>query len=180
MAAPGLPRSHPDRFVLGLLNAVLGEGMSSRLFRQVREALGLAYAVDSTLTMLDETGLLVIYAGVDSERAPEAIRAVLVELDRLRQDPVPEAELRKAREYVKGRLVLGLEDSSAVSAWYGRQALLLDQILNQDEVLAAYDAVRAEDVQRLAQTLFSGNRLCMAAIGPFGEGSELAAALKLE
>jgi len=180
LAVPGLPRAHPDRFVLGLLNAVLGEGMSSRLFLEVREAQGLAYAVDSSPSMLDETGLLVVYAGVDPERAPQAIRAVLGELDRLRQEPVPEAELNKAREYVKGRLVLGLEDSGAVSAWYGRQALLLDQILTPDDVIAAYDAVAAADVQRLAQTLFTGGQLYLAAVGPFGDGDHLGGLLSLD
>ena len=180
LAVPGLPRSHPDRFSLGLVNAVLGEGMSSRLFLQVREAQGLAYAVDSTLGMLDEVGLLVIYAGVDTYRAPHAIRAVLAEMDRLRQEPVPEAELNKSREYVKGRLVLGMEDSGAVSAWYGRQALLLDEMLSLDEVLAAYDGVTSEDVQRLAQTLFTGNQLYLAAVGPFGDGADLGALLNLD
>jgi predicted Zn-dependent peptidase len=179
LAVPGLSRSHPDRFALGLLNTVLGDGMSSRLFLEVREARGLAYAVDSALSMLAETGLLVIYAGVDSGQAPDAIRAVLAELDRLRQEPVSEAELNKAREYVKGRLVLGLEDSSAVSGWYGRQALLLDEILTPDDVLAAYDAVRADDVQRLARTLFAGDQLVLAAVGPFGEGDQLGASLSL-
>jgi predicted Zn-dependent peptidase len=180
LAVPGLPRAHPDRFVLGLLNAVLGEGMSSRLFLEVREAQGLAYAVDSTLSMLDETGLLVVYAGVDPERAPHAIRAVLTELDRLCQEPVHEVELNKAREFVKGRLVLGLEDSGAVSAWNGRQALLLNKILTPDDVLAAYDTVTAEDIQRLAQTLFTKDQLYMAAVGPFGDGDKLAALLRLE
>ena len=180
LAVPGLPRAHPDRFALGLLNAVLGEGMSCRLFLEVREAQGLAYAVDSTLSMLDETGLLVIYAGVDTQRAPQAIQAVLAELDRLRQEPVPEAELNKAREYVKGRLVLGLEDSGAVSAWYGRQALLLKEMLTPDDVIAAYDAVTAEDIHRLAQTLFTPDRLYMAAVGPFGDGGELVAMLRFE
>lgn len=179
LAVPGLSRSHPDRFACGLLNAVLGEGMSSRLFLEVREAQGLAYAVDSTLSMLDEIGLLVIYAGVDAERAPQAIRAILSEVDRLRQEPVPEAELNKTREYVKGRLVLGLEDSGAVSAWYGRQALLLDHILSPEEVLAAYDAVTAEDIQRLAQTLFTSDELYMSAVGPFGDGAELVDMLRL-
>jgi len=179
LAAPGLPRSHPDRFALGLLNTVLGEGMSSRLFLEVREAQGLAYAVDSSLSMLDEAGLLVVYAGVDAERAPQAIRAVLAELDRLRQEPVPGAELHKSREYVKGRLVLGLEDSGAVSAWHGQQALLLDEILSLDDVLTAYDAVTDEDVQRLAQTLFTDDQLQLAAIGPFGDGNELGALLSL-
>jgi len=177
LGVPGLPRSHPDRFVLGLLNTVLGEGMSSRLFLEVREAQGLAYAVDSSVSMLDEAGLLVIYTGVDPKRASQATQAVLVELDRLRQDLVPEVELNKAREYVKGRLVLGLEDSGAVSGWYGQQALLLGKCLSPDDVLAAYDAVTAEDVQRLAQTLFSGNHLYLAAVGPFGDGAALGAVL---
>ena len=180
LATPGLPRAHPDRFVLGLMNTVLGEGMSSRLFLEVREAQGLAYAVDSSLSMLEETGLLVVCLGVDSERTPQAIRAVLNELDRLRQEPVPKTELDKAREYVKGRLVLGLEDSGAVSAWYGRQALLLDEIYTIDDVLAAYEAITADDVQRLAQTLFSGDRLYLAASGPFGDGVELGELLTLD
>jgi predicted Zn-dependent peptidase len=179
LAVPGLPRLHPDRFALGLLNTVLGEGMSSRLFLEVREAQGLAYAVDSSLNMFDEAGLLVVYAGVDSGRAPQAIRAVLAELDRLRQEPVPQAELSKAREYIKGRLVLGLEDSGAVSAWYGRQALLLDEMLTLDDVLVAYDTVTAEDVQRVAQVLFTGDGLHLAAVGPFGDGGELGALLSL-
>jgi predicted Zn-dependent peptidase len=180
LAAPGLSRSHPDRFALGLLNTVLGEGMSSRLFLEVREAQGLAYAVDSSLNMLDEAGLLVIYAGVEAERTPQAIRAVLAELDRLRQEPVPEAELHKAREYVKGRLVLGMEDSGAVAAWYGQQALLLDEILSLDDVLTAYDAVTDEDIQRVAQTLFTDDQLQLAAVGPFGDGNELGALLSLD
>ncbi len=179
LAAPGLPRSHPDRFALGLLNTVLGEGMSSRLFLEVREAQGLAYAVDSSLSMLDEAGLLVVYAGVDAERAPQAICAVLAELDRLRQEPVPEAELHKAREYVKGRLVLSLEDSGAVSAWHGQQALLLDEILSLDDVLIAYDAVTDENIQRVAQSLFTDDQLQLAAVGPFGDGNELGALLSL-
>jgi predicted Zn-dependent peptidase len=179
LAVPGLPRAHPDRFGLALLNAVLGEGMSSRLFLEVREAQGLAYAVDSSLSALDDAGLLVVYAGVNPEQAPRAMRSILAELDRLRREPVLEAELNKAREYVKGRLVLSLEDSGAVSGWYGRQALLLDQMLTPDEVLAAYDAVTAADIQRLARTLFTDEGLCLAAVGPFGDGGELQSALSL-
>jgi predicted Zn-dependent peptidase len=180
LAVPGLARSHPDRFVLSLLNTILGEGMSSRLFLEVREAQGLAYAVDSTLSMLAETGLIVIYAGVDPNRAPQATRSILNELNRLRREPVPDDELNKAREYIKGRLVLGLEDSGAVSAWYGRQALLLDHMLSPDEVLAAYDAVTAHDVQRVAQTLFTANGVYLAAVGPFGDGVDLGSLLSLE
>ncbi len=177
LAVPGLPRSHPDRFGLALLNAILGEGMSSRLFLEVREAQGLAYAVDSSLSALDDTGQLVVYAGVNPEQAPRATRSILAELDRLRREPVSEAELNKAREYVKGRLVLSLEDSGAVSGWYGRQVLLLDKMLTPDEVLAAYEAVTAADIQRLARTLFGDEKVCLAAVGPFGDGDELKAVL---
>jgi predicted Zn-dependent peptidase len=93
---------------------------------------------------------------------------------------VPEAELDKARQYLKGRLVLGLEDSSAVSGWYGRQALLLNETLTPEEVLAAYDEVTAQDMQRLAQTLFTGDQVFMAAVGPFGDGVELGTMLSLD
>jgi predicted Zn-dependent peptidase len=179
LAVPGLQRRHSDRFALGLLNTVLGEGMSSRLFLEVREAQGLAYAVDSSLSMLDETGLLVIYAGVDAGRAPQALRALIAELDRLRQEPVPETELHKAREFVKGRLLLGLEDSSALASWYGRQTLLLGRIWTPDDVLAAYERVTAADIQRLAQTLFTGNQLFLSAVGPFGTGDHLSGLLRL-
>jgi predicted Zn-dependent peptidase len=179
LAVPGLPRRHSDRFALGLLNTVLGEGMSSRLFLEVREAQGLAYAVDSSLSMLDETGLLVIYAGVDAGRAPQALRALIAELDRLRQEPVPETELHKAREFVKGRLLLGLEDSSALASWYGRQTLLLGRIWTPDDVLAAYERVTAADIQRLARTLFTGNQLFLSAVGPFGTGDHLSGLLRL-
>ncbi|NJN92964.1 MAG: insulinase family protein [Anaerolineales bacterium] len=123
LALPGLSRRDPDRYALSVLNAVLGEGMSSRLFLNIREEKGLAYAVDSSLNLLQDTGSLVIYAGVDPDRAPEALQAVLDELDRLRTEPVPSAELHKVKEYLKGRLVLGLEDSFSRAAWVAYQAL---------------------------------------------------------
>lgn len=168
-----LSRNHPDRFVLSTLNTILGDGMSSRLFLEIREKRGLAYAVSSSLSMLQDAGSLVIYAGVDPDRAAEALQAVLEELDRLAETPVPAAELNKAREYIKGRLVLGLEDSFSQAAWYGQQTLLQPEVLSLEQVLAAYDAVTAEDVQRVAQTLLRREGYVLSAVGPFGEGEEL-------
>lgn len=163
----GLSRTDPDRFVLRLLNMMLGEGMRSRLFQQVRERLGLAYCVDSFASTLHDTGTVGIYAGVAAERASETIHAILGELDRLRQEPVPEDELAKARDFLRGRLTLSLEDSLTVAGWYARQELLGPAVLGPDEVLARFDAIEVCDVQRLAQTLFHPERLNLAMVGAF-------------
>jgi predicted Zn-dependent peptidase len=173
LALPGLPRNHPDRYALSLLNAILGEGMSSRLFQNIREERGLAYAVDSGLNLLQDTGALVVYAGVDPERAPEALQAILSELSQLRDEPVPEQELRKAKEYLKGRLVLGLEDSFSQASWVAMQALLLGEVKSLEQVLAAYEAVTVADIQAIAQTVIRPAAYNLAAVGPFGAGESL-------
>jgi predicted Zn-dependent peptidase len=174
LALPGLPRVHPDRYALGVLNTILGDGMSSRLFLNIREDKGLAYAVDSSLSLLQDTGTVVIYAGVDPGRAPEALRAILDELERLRDEPISAKELNKAKEYLKGRLVLGLEDSYSRAAWVAYQALLMDTIKSPEAVLAAYDAVTAAEVRALAQKIVDPSAYSLAAVGPFGQGEALA------
>lgn len=169
----GLSRHDPERYALSVLNAVLGEGMSSRLFLSIREEKGLAYAVDSSLNLLQDTGSLVVYAGVDPERASEALQAILDELDRLRMGPIPPAELHKVKEYLKGRLVLGLEDSFSQAAWVAYQALFMDDIRTPEEVLQIYDAVTAEDVLAVAQKIIVPSAYNLAAVGPFGQGEGL-------
>jgi predicted Zn-dependent peptidase len=143
--------------------------MRSRLFQEVREKRGLAYTVDSYVSALLDTGAVGIYAGVAADRAQEAIQAILDELDRLRQEPVPEVELRKALDFVRGRLTLSLEDSFTIAAWFARQELLGPQVLHPDEVLAHFEAVQAVDVQRMAQRLFRPERLNLVVVGPFAE-----------
>jgi predicted Zn-dependent peptidase len=167
LSAPGLPRHHPDRFALSLMNAILGEGMSSRLFQEIRERLGLAYDVGSSVSMLDDTGAVVAYAGVDPERAPLALQAILTEWDKIRQAPVPVEELRKAKEFLKGRLYLQMEDTFNVTAWAGRQELHRGSILSVEEVVEAIEAVESDDVQILAQRLFRTEKLNCALVGPF-------------
>ena len=176
----GLSRRDPDRFVLRLLNTILGEGMRSRLFQEVRERLGLAYTVDSYTTTLQDTGALGIYAGVGLERTTEAIRAILAELDRMRQEPVPEDELAKAKEFVRGRLALSLEDSFAQAAWYTRQELLGPDVLEPEDVVAYTEAVQAADIQRIAGFVFQENRLNLAVVGPFARnGDEIRQAVQI-
>jgi predicted Zn-dependent peptidase len=168
----GLSRKSPERFTLRLLNVILGEGMRSRLFQEVRERLGLAYSVESYVSALDDAGTVGIYAGVGINRTKEAIHAILKELDRLRQESIPEDELRKAVEFVRGRLALLMEDSFSLAAWYSRQELLGPEMLGPEESVARLEAVRAADIQRLAQTLFQEERLNLAIVGPLGEKDE--------
>ena len=173
LAFPALSRNHPDRYALSVLNAILGDGMSSRLFLSIREDKGLAYAVDSGLSFLQDTGSMMIYAGVDPHRAPEALQAILDELECLRNEPVPSQELRKAKEYLKGRLVLGLEDSFSRAAWVAYQTLFTNTVKSPEEVLAAYEAVTVDDVQAVARKLINPAAYNLAAVGPFGKGEAL-------
>lgn len=176
----GLARSDPDRYALRLANAVLGDGMSSRLFLEVRERRGLAYDVHSYVSAFHDTGAVVVSAGVDPEQTAPAVRAILDEIDKLRQSPVPEAELRKVKEYLKGRTLLGLEDSSSVAQWYATQELLTTELLTPDDAVARIDAVSADDVQRIAQRIFTTEWLNASLIGPEDQPDRLRDLLRLD
>lgn len=179
LSVPGIPRDHPDRFKLRLLNTVLGEGMSSRLFTEIREKRGLAYSINSYVSAMHDTGAVGVYAGVDPRRIEDAIKAILAEWDRLRQESVPADELAKAKEFVKGRLLLQMEDSFSVAAWFGRQEVLSPEVLTVNEVIEAIDAVTVTDIQRVAQGLFLGERLNLAVVGPFEAGKGFRELLEL-
>ncbi len=166
LALPGLPSRHPSRYALDLLNVVLGEGMSSRLFLELREKQGLAYDVHSSVDHYLDAGALIVYGGVDPVRIEAAIRASLAELSKLR-DGVPEQELIKAKEMAKGRLLLGLEDTRAVAGWLGAQELLHREVLSAENVVARVDAVTPEAVQDVARQLFVPDRLNLAVLGPY-------------
>lgn len=168
----GLSRGDPDRFGLQLLNVILGEGMQSRLFQQVREELGLAYSIGSFATSLQDTGAIGIFAGVGPARVEAAIHAILDELDRLQQEPIPESALDKAVEFVKGRLALSMEDSFTVAAWYAHQRLLGPEVLEPSEAVSRFEAVQTSDIQRLARTIFQTDRLNLAIVGPFSQNGD--------
>jgi predicted Zn-dependent peptidase len=167
LATGGLPTLHPDRFVLDLMNVVLGEGMSSRLFLEVREKRGLAYDVHSYVSRFLDSGALTIYAGVDPKRIAETIGSVMQELGRLKDEPVPETEIVKVKEFTKGRLLLSMEDTRSVASWLGGQELLTNQILSVDEVVDQVERVTSADVRRLANDLFVPERLNLAVVGPY-------------
>jgi predicted Zn-dependent peptidase len=153
--------------------------MSSRLFLEVREKRGLTYSISSYVNYLYDTGSIGVSAGVDPRRIEAALEAILGELDRLRREPVPAEELKKVQEFMKGRLLLRMEDSLAVVSWLGRQEILEDRVLTIDEVLAAVDAVTAEDIQRVASERFREESLNLAVVGPFQEEERVRSLLRL-
>lgn len=179
LAVRGIWHMHPDRFILDLLNLILGEGMSSRLFLEIRERRGLAYEVHSHVSHFHDSGSVNIYAGVDPKRVEDAIEAILMELVKLREEQVSEAEITKAKELGKGRLMLRMEDTRSVAGWMGGQELLMGHILTVDEVTSILDAVTASDLQRVARELFLSNKLCLALVGPSRKERRLERLLKL-
>jgi predicted Zn-dependent peptidase len=166
VALPSLSYCDADRYALELLNIILGEGMSSRLFLEIREKRGLAYDVHSYTNEYDDCGSLVVYAGVEPGKIDQTLQATLSEMGRL-IEPVPEDELNRAKEYWKGRMLLRLEDTRSISSWLGAQEVLLGQILEVDDVLERVDAVQTADLARLARRLFVPEKLSLAVIGPY-------------
>jgi predicted Zn-dependent peptidase len=164
LGVPALRRDHPDAWTLAVLNALLGDGMSSRLFQSLREELGLAYDVSSGLVEYADAGVLEISAGVDPDKLPAALRAMLVELARLRDEEVPEDELGRAKAYLGGGLELRMDDTRHLASWIGGQEALHDRVLTLDEALAAIEAVDAPSIQRLARELFRDDALRLAVV----------------
>ena len=179
IAVPGLPHSHPDRYALAFLSAILGEGMSSRLFLELRERRGLAYDVHCYVSHFLDTGAWTFYAGVDPKKAVETVQVVLQEVARLLHEGPTAEELTKARELSKGRLLLRMEDSRAVSGWLGGQELLLNRVRTLDDVLAEMESVTLEDLIRVARELLVSDQLHMAIVGPFRSEKRFAPLLRL-
>jgi predicted Zn-dependent peptidase len=161
------PLVHPDRWALQLLSTVLGTGMSSRLFTEVRERRGLAYYVYAHNQSYTDAGSLFSQAGVDINRSEEAVETIVREFRRIAEEPVPDEELEKARALAKGRFVLRLENPQGMIVFGLGREVLNDPVLEPDEVLAGLDAITAEDMQRVAQDVIAANGLNLALIGPF-------------
>jgi predicted Zn-dependent peptidase len=166
IALPALRRDHPDAWNLAVLNAVLGDGMSSRLFLGVREEKGLAYDVSSGVLDYADCGALEISAGVDPAQLPAAIEAILAELVRLVDEPVPDEELAKAKAYLSGGLELRMDDTRHLASWIGGQEALHDRVLTLDEALAAVDAVTPGEMRRVAGAIINDEALRMAVVAP--------------
>jgi predicted Zn-dependent peptidase len=162
------PILHPDRYVLQLITTILGGGMSSRLFTEVRERRGLAYYVFAVNNAYTDSGSFFAQAGVDIDRIDEAVTTIVTELRKIAEEPVPEDELEKARSSTKGRFVLQIESPHAMLLFGLRRAVLEGAPTEPAEVLAGLDAVTADDVQRVAEDILGGRAgLNLALVGPF-------------
>jgi predicted Zn-dependent peptidase len=164
VGVPALRRDHPDAWILAVLNAVLGDGMSSRLFLSLVDRDALAYDVSSGLVEYADAGSLEVSAGVDPARLRDALDAILEELARLRDDPVPDGELAKTKAYLAGGLELRMDETRHLASWVGGQEALHDKVLTLDQALGALDAVSAVDVHRLAGELLREDHLRMAVV----------------
>jgi predicted Zn-dependent peptidase len=177
VGVPSYPLTHPDRYALQMLGTVLGTGMSSRLFLEVREQRGLAYYVYALNSSFTDAGTLVSQAGVDLNRADEAVRVIAHEFHRLAEERVPDDELEKSRALAKGRFVLQTESPNGLMLFGLRREVLEGRAAEPEELLVGLDAVTAEDVQRVAQDIIGSNGMRVAVIGPFDDEEPFRTAL---
>lgn len=169
LAVPSLPVAHEDRYALFLLNSMLGGGMSSRLFQSIREDRGLAYSIYSELNPFRDTGSLAVYAGCAVDRTREVLSLTLAELSRMKNEPVPAEDLKRAKDQIKGNMVLGLESSSSRMNSLARQQMYHRRFFSADEISAEVDRVAAEDIQRIAGQLFQPDLLALTLLGKLGD-----------
>jgi len=169
---------HPDRYAIDLLSILVGEGMSSRLFLELREKRSLCYDVHSYTSKYLDTGTFNVYAGVDTKKAVDAVEAILEQLA-LTRDGFSDAELVKARELTRGRMLLRMEDTRNVSGWNGLQELLYSEVRTVEDVLADIEKVAADDLKRVANQVMQGRGLNLAIVGPYRSDRRFNAAAHL-
>lgn len=179
LGVPGFPQAHRDRYALAVLDTILGSGMSSRLFQEIREERGLAYSISTYHAAYRDAGAFVVYAGTSPTSAREVVHLVLENLARAR-DGLDAAEIARAKESLKGSLMLDLETPGSRMSKLARSEQYFGRQLSLDEIIGAVEAVGGEDVRRVAGTLFVPDRVTLAAIGPFDEHPGLAASLEAE
>lgn len=165
LGVPSPPVADETRFATLILNTVLGGGMSSRLFQTIREERGMAYSVYSDMTPYRDTGALCVYAGTSAGKALECIELILREFAKLKQEPLSEEELTRAKDQLKGNILMGLESSNSRMANLARQEIYFGQFFSSDEIIARVEAVEAAQVQRMAQQLFDPDRIAVTLLG---------------
>src|SRR5438094_5022177 len=153
------------RYVAYVLNTLLAGGMSSRLFQNIRERQGLAYAIFSELKPFRDTGCLSIYAGTSQESATKVVESVIEEFRRLKNDPIPEDELRRARDQLKGSLMLSLESSTSRMSNLARQEMYFERFFSLDETIDQIERVTAEEISEMANQLFQTEKIAITALG---------------
>jgi predicted Zn-dependent peptidase len=177
LSTQAIGRRDPDRYALGIMNAVLGSGMSSRLFKEVRERRGLAYAISSGAWLMRDIGALMVNAGVSRTHQEEALKVIVAELHRLVNEPVSEEELQRAIDYVTGSLLLSQETARAVGQRNGNQLLMDEELEPIEEAAAEFRTVTTADVQRVAKRIIGPGESALAVVGPSASADRLDAIL---
>ena len=165
IGVPSYPIAHEKRYASYVLNTLLGGGMSSRLFQNIRERQGLAYAIYSDLNPYRDTGCLGVYAGTSRESAAKVVRSVVSEFRQLKTEPVPEEELRRAKDQLKGSLMLSLESSTARMSNLARQEMYFDRFYGLDELIENIESVTSGDLQAMANDFFRGELIAVTVMG---------------
>ena len=165
IGVPSHPIAHEKRHAGYILNTLLGGGMSSRLFQNIRERQGLAYSIYSDLNPYRDTGALTVYAGTSRESAVKVVQSVVSEFRKLKSEPVPADELRRSKDQLKGSLMLSLESSTARMSNLARQEMYFDRFYDLDELIEKIEAVTVEDLQSLAQEFFKTESVAVTALG---------------
>ena len=175
MAFHGYSMSDKERPAANLLATILGGSMSSRLFIQVRERKGLCYSISASHQSLDDTGVFTIMSGLEKTRLKEAVEIIWEELQKTVNAPVEEEELQRAKDYISGKTVLSMEDSSNEANWYGKLWLYKQKLQSPEERLQEIQSITTEDIQRVAKKLFDPKHMAASVIGPFENKDELRA-----
>ena len=165
VGVPSHPIAHEKRYASYILNTLLGGGMSSRLFQNIRERQGLAYSIYSDLNPYRDTGCLSVYAGTSRESALKVVQCIVSEFAKLKSDPVPEEELRRSKDQLKGSLMLSLESSTARMSNLARQAMYFDRFYGMDQLIEKIEAVTAQDLKQLADEFFHTESIAVTILG---------------
>ncbi len=169
LGVPAYPLAHELRFPLYVLNTVLGGGMSSRLFQNIREKQGLAYAVYSELNLFSDTGCLAIYAGTGAETAKQVVASTMHEIRQIKDEPIGAEELRRSKDHLKGSLMLSLESTSSRMSNLARQELYFKDFMSLDEMLESIESVTCEKVRQIAHEFFQTDNIALAMLGKLGD-----------
>ncbi|MCA9401461.1 MAG: insulinase family protein [Candidatus Omnitrophica bacterium] len=170
---PGYDERHKDRFAMSLLSVLLGGNMSSRLFVEVREKQGLAYSICSAAKTLHDTGIFLIRAGVDNNKVTKAIDLIIKQLNKIKKYTVPISEFNRAREYLLGQLLIGLEDTMEHMLWLGEAMIVKNEMRTLKKVIKEFESVTPDDIKRVAREILDLNHINLAMVGPILPDQEI-------
>jgi len=175
-----IDRFHPDKYVLSVLNILLGANMSSRLFHIVRDEMALCYEISSAIRRYEDTGAFVVSAGVDHKKMVKSIEVILKEIGRLKTEPVSQEELGRAKEYYKGQLLFALEDTMSRMLWIGERLISGEKDFTVKAILDRIDRISPDDITRVAKDTMKNENLHLAVVGPVKEEKSVKEALTIK